>query len=259
MDWKLESTMFDRTARYYDKYRPGYPEEIINALIEKTGIEQGSKLLEIGSGSGKATNHFAPKGYDILCIDPGEQLVEAGRKKFESFGNVRFEVARFEEYDAPEGVFDVVFSAQSFHWVPQSAGYQECARVLKKGGYLAPFWNMYITYDNALDNELMEISDRYGGIADFLSESGCEERIATIVSGIAKSGLFGTPEVHRVPWKERYSPDDYFGFMLTGNAFVRKTDEEKERAYRDILNLAGRNGGIIERPYLCVLYIAKKI
>lgn len=47
--------------------------------------------------------------------------------------------------------------------------------------------------------------------------------------------------------------------MLTGNNFVQKTKEEKEKAYEDILNLSHKNNGVIERPYLCVLYLAQKI
>lgn len=259
MDWKLESTMFDQAASYYDKYRPSYPKEIIDALIQKTGIDSNSKFLEIGAGSGKATELFASHGYDILCVDPGAQLVEVGRKRFANFDNIKFEVSRFEEYPVAAATFDVIFSAQAFHWIPQPIGFQKCAKALKDGGYLALLWNMYITYDNEIDNELLEISHRYGGIADFLSESDCEKRIASITAQIENSGLFSHPQVHRLLWKQSYYPNEYFGFMLTGNSFIQKTKDEKERAYEDILNLSQNNNGKIERPYLCVLYLAQKI
>lgn len=258
MDWKHESMMFDRAASYYDKYRPGYPQEIIDTLIMKTHIDSNSLLLEIGPGSGKATQLLAPYGCDLLCIDPGSQLVEAGKKKFADFDNIRFDVGRFEEYPVSTATFDVVFSAQSFHWIPQPVGYRKCAEILKNEGCLALLWNMYITFDNEIDNELLEISARYGGIADFLSESGCEKRIESIAAGIKNSGLFSQPQIHRLLWKQSYSPDEYFGFMLTGNRFIQKTEEEKKRAYKDIVNLSNKNNGKIERPYLCVLYLAQK-
>ena len=59
MNLYKESEMFNQAAEYYDKYRPGYPEEIIDSLISVTGISNGSELLEIGCGSGKATEQFA--------------------------------------------------------------------------------------------------------------------------------------------------------------------------------------------------------
>lgn len=232
--------MFNQTASYYDKYRPSYPQEIINILIQKTDINLDSKILEIGAGSGKATELFASQGYNILCIEPGSQLVEVGRRKFANLNNIKFDVARFEEYPVTTATFDVIFSAQAFHWIPQPLGFQKCAEALKDDGYLALLWNMYITYDNEIDNELIEISNKYGGIADFLSESDCQKRIASIKSEIKNSNLFYSPQVHQLLWKEKYTPDEYFGFMLTGNSFIQKTKEEKEMAYKDIVNLANK-------------------
>jgi hypothetical protein len=43
-----------------------------------------------------------------------------------------------------------------------------------------------------------------------------------------------------------------------GNFFVQKSDEDKINAYNDIINLANKHGGLINRPYLCVLYLASK-
>ena len=38
MDWKNESEMFNRAADYYDKYRPSYPPEIIDSLIQQAKL-----------------------------------------------------------------------------------------------------------------------------------------------------------------------------------------------------------------------------
>jgi len=42
-----------------------------------------------------------------------------------------FAVSRFEDYDLLPKQYDVVFAAQSFHWVPQPAGHEKCAYTLK--------------------------------------------------------------------------------------------------------------------------------
>ena len=258
MDWKKESEMFNRAADYYDKYRPGYPIEIINTLMKETGITQGSRLLEIGAGSGKATELFADKGFDILCIEPGKDLAAIGSKRFAE-RSVKFEVSRFEDYNPPQHYFDVIFSAQAFHWVPQPIGYEKCAYALKDGGSLALFWNMYITYENTIDNELVSISQKHGGFADFLSEEGCENRIKSIASGVKDSRLFSEPEIFRMLWTQKYTADEYYGFTLTGNTIIQKSEEDKKKVYSDIAALADKNKGIIERPYLCVLYLAQKL
>lgn len=107
-------------------------------------MSHGSRLLEIGAGSGKATELFLNKGFEIICIDPGPDLVKIGNERFDG-ENFQFEVARFEEYATVSKSFDAIFAAQSFHWVPQPIGYEKCASALKDGGYLAPFWNIDTT------------------------------------------------------------------------------------------------------------------
>ena len=50
-----ESRRFDGVAALYDIYRPNYPEKLIEAIILMTGLQPDSEILEIGSGTGKAT------------------------------------------------------------------------------------------------------------------------------------------------------------------------------------------------------------
>ena len=257
-DAKKESEMFDKAAEYYDKFRPGYPKEIIEAMVMHTNLNKASKTLEIGAGSGKATELLKNYGFSIRCIDPGENLVKHGNIKFADYPNISFECGRFEELEQSDEKYDVIFSAQSFHWLPQPAGYQKCAEMLRENGYIAPFWNMYITYDDEADNDLLELSKKYGGFADFVSEEQYENRIQSIVKNIENSGLFQTPSVYKHLWIQEYTAEEYYGFVLTGNRFIQLPEEVKENAHTEIIEHANKFNGKIVRPYLCVLYLANK-
>lgn len=257
-DAKKESEMFDKAAEYYDKFRPGYPKEIIDTMIEKTKLSNNSKTLEIGAGSGKATEYFKDYGFSIRCIDPGENLVKNGQLKYKEYSNIKFECGRFEELELMSEKYDVIFAAQSFHWVPQPIGYQKCAEMLKKNGNLALFWNMYMVYNNDDDNDLVKLSNKYGGFADFVNEEQCENRIRSIVNATENSGLFEKPIVYKHLWKQEYTADEYYGFVLTGNHFLQLSDEVKEMAQKEIKEYAKKFGGKIVRTYLCVLYLASK-
>ena len=96
MDRKKESEIFNQMSDYYDRYRPSYPQEIIDKIIEKADLSFASKLLEIGAGNGKATEQFSNFGFEMLCIDPGEDLVQKGNDKFHD-KNIKFIVSRFED------------------------------------------------------------------------------------------------------------------------------------------------------------------
>lgn len=255
---KKESEMFDKAADYYDKFRPGYPKEIIEIMVDKTKLNDYSNTLEIGAGSGKATEYLKDYGFTIRCIEPGENLVKIGQIKYKEYSNIKFECGRFEDLELENEKFEVIFAAQSFHWIPQPIGYQKCAKMLTENGYLALIWNMYITYDNDADNDLLKLSNKYGGFADFVNEEQCENRIFSIANAIQDSGLFEAPTVHKHLWKQKYTADEYYGFVLTGNRFLQLSDEVKEMARAEIEEHANKVGGKMIRTYLCVLYLAHK-
>lgn len=111
-----EGLIFNQMSEYYDQFRPGYPNEIIETIIKKAQLTGNAKVLEIGSGSGKATAQFVDRGFEIVCVEPGEDLAARCHKQFND-KNVSVVVSRFEDCSLPTGTFDAIISAQAFHWV----------------------------------------------------------------------------------------------------------------------------------------------
>ena len=204
MDWKKESEMFNQMAEYYDIYRPSYPHEIINAIIDKASLVSGAKLIEIGAGSGKATALFADYDFEILCVEPGLELVARGREKFIS-KNIEYMVSRFEDCSSLRNDYDAIISAQAFHWLPQPEGYKKCAAVLKDGGYLAPFWNIGIIQDTELDKELLNLMEKYNAFTSDTTEAKYYIRMNEISDGITGSGFFYEPEIIHSRWNKNYT------------------------------------------------------
>lgn len=258
MNRKEDSERFDQMADFYDEYRPGYPQEIIHAIIQRAGLKAGSRLLEIGSGSGKATAQFVDNGFEITCVDPGAALVHRGNERLKG-KNVSFIVSRFENYAAPWSSFDAIISAQAFHWVPQPEGYQKCAALLKEGGYLAPFWNLDIFGDTQLDRDLYELLDRYDGFVSCISKPDCEKRTASISAGILESGLFAEAQVIRAYQEISYTPKEYFGYLQTSQVFIQQSEDQKRACFSALEDLCNRYGGAITRRYMCELYLAQKL
>jgi SAM-dependent methyltransferase len=127
IDWRAHSASFDRVAALYDQYRPGYPAELVEEIITRSEIPRGGKILEIGCGTGKATALFAPKGYSILCIEPGKNLAAIAARNLRGW-RVEFETTTFENWNARVGEFDLAISAQAFHWVAPEIGFPKSAR-----------------------------------------------------------------------------------------------------------------------------------
>lgn len=258
MDRQCEGELFNLMADYYDQYRPGYPDEIVRKIIAAAGLRAGSKLLEIGSGSGKATAQFLGKGFDITCLDPGEDLVGIGNARFKG-EHVQFIATRFEDFDAPPQSYDAIFSAQAFHWVAQPIGFTKCATLLKEQGTLAVFWNIDIFYDTEADRALWAILDQYNGFVACISEADYAKRVKTIAGNIAGSGVFAAPEIVPVLWEKTYTVDAYFSYLLTSQMFFQKTEEEKNACHDALAQFAAAHGGSITREYTCELYLARRL
>jgi ubiquinone/menaquinone biosynthesis C-methylase UbiE len=103
-------------------------------------LSPGSRVLEIGCGTGRVMRHLAPACGRLHGIDISEAMVEQGRERLADLPNVSFEVGN--GYDlAPFGdeSFDLVYSLYAFQHMPKTTAYNylvESARVLRPEGLL---------------------------------------------------------------------------------------------------------------------------
>ena len=86
---KLKTT-FNTASTLYEEIRPGYPEKLIQDVIDLSGLKNHSRILEVGCGTGKATRPFAERGYELVCLDIGADLIVVAREKLKEFPNVSF-------------------------------------------------------------------------------------------------------------------------------------------------------------------------
>ena len=56
---------FDNIVSDYDEARPGYPGELYNDIVEFSCLKSNEDVLEIGSGTGQATDYFIQKWYAL--------------------------------------------------------------------------------------------------------------------------------------------------------------------------------------------------
>jgi 2-polyprenyl-3-methyl-5-hydroxy-6-metoxy-1,4-benzoquinol methylase len=121
-------TTFNHSAGWYDRIQPGYPEALIEDVIRLSAIPAGGQILEIGCGTGKATEMFASRGYAMLRLEIGIDLAAVAIQKFHESPNVRIALSSFEEWESDSRLFDLVIAATSFHLTDaQSPDQLSCA------------------------------------------------------------------------------------------------------------------------------------
>jgi SAM-dependent methyltransferase len=136
--------VFNEVPELYDRVRPAYPDELFADLVEITGLDERSRVLEVGCGTGQATRSLAALGCAVTAVEPGEGMAALARQRVAAFGNVEVETSTFEEWDDRGRRFDVLVAASSWHWVDPAIGWPKARDVLRPAGWLALAGNVVV-------------------------------------------------------------------------------------------------------------------
>ncbi len=246
-------TTFGTVSELYDKMRLNYSDEVIQKIIDISGIQWNGKILEVGCGSGKATLPFTERGYDVTALDISENLIAIAKQKTAQYPNVKYLTTSFEEAALPKNHFDLLVSATAFHWVDPEIGYKKAARVLKPGGCMALFWN-YTSYDETkLLRGTKNLYNKYNTDfpLDFGSTTEFEKRIE-------ETGSF--EEIKKIAWtgNAKYQKQDYVKLLNTFG-WINGLDEiPKKQFFKDLEKLLESENELLEIPYTTPLLITNK-
>ncbi|GJM13486.1 MAG: SAM-dependent methyltransferase [Pseudohongiella sp.] len=134
----MAKEFWDKKAEKYAK-SPIADEETYNRKLETTRryLNADSTVFEFGCGTGTTALKHAPFAKHIVATDISPKMIEiaSGKAKAEGITNVEFLVSTLEDFDAPDGSFDVVMAHNILHLLedPQSA-IQSAYRLLKPDG-----------------------------------------------------------------------------------------------------------------------------
>ncbi|MCA9728319.1 MAG: class I SAM-dependent methyltransferase [Candidatus Eisenbacteria bacterium] len=134
---QLRRDSFDSVAEAYHEARPGYPEPLVDELVSLADIRTGTRVLEIGPGTGQLSGPLAMRGPRLTAVERGSRLADVARRALSHFPQVEVVTADFDHWVTTPGSFDVVVAATSFHWLDPSTRLERCARLLRPGGWLA--------------------------------------------------------------------------------------------------------------------------
>jgi 2-polyprenyl-3-methyl-5-hydroxy-6-metoxy-1,4-benzoquinol methylase len=97
---------FGSVAERYDRFRPGYPDALIDDLIGLRPLD----VLDVGCGTGKVAVALAERGVRVLGVEPDAQMASVARGH-----GIPVEVACFEDWDDAGRRFDLITSGHAWH------------------------------------------------------------------------------------------------------------------------------------------------
>ena len=208
----------------YDSVRPAYPDEAVAALIDAArrarsenmpGRDGPLRAADIGAGTGKMSELLARGGLLVDAVEPSEAM----RAQASSIEGVTWHGSVAEETGLPNGVYDIVVFAQSWHWMdPERAGL-EAARILRPGGALAIVWNQ------------MAVSIPWVHRLTRIMRSGDVHRPDNPPT---PGGGFAPMTLTQIAWEDRMTPEQILTLGTTRSSYIRSSEEGRARMQENL-------------------------
>lgn len=219
MDRVRSRASFDTVAEIYDRVRPGYPERMFADLAALAGVGAGSRVLEIGCGTGQATVPLLLMGARITAVELGPRLAEIARRNLTAAAAMsevgvdsdaaEVVVADFERWRPPADGYDLVLAATSFHWIDPRTRWSLVADALRPGGVSATVTTYHVA----------------GGSSSFFTHAqSCHRRFDSAAPAklrlpdavdipfdrdLGHPSRFGPPQFRRYEWDATYTAGQY--------------------------------------------------
>lgn len=239
---------FNAAAAQYAAGRPSYPPALFETIEELTGRRlAGSRVVDVGAGTGIATARLHARGADVVAVEPGEGMAAQFRRTLPDVPVVR---GNGNALPLADHCADLLTYAQAWHWTDPARAVPEAVRVLRPGGALALWWNT-----SALDvpwiAEATERADRHFGF-----DASAEKRNLDAHT----TDFAGELDVIRrdIRWSRRVPLDTHLANLGSHSMFLLQ-GEERSAAYladerRHVLEVFP--DGIVEETYDVMLLLA---
>jgi SAM-dependent methyltransferase len=234
---------FDAAAADYARYRTGYPDEVVDDVVAAARLHSGSRVLEIGCGTGQLSVPLAQRGVELVAVELGPNLAAIARQALAEFPAARVEVSGFEDWPLPAEPFDAVVSATALHWIEPSVRFSKPAQALRPGGVLVVVHSHHVgggTPGFFADTQPVYV--RWGLSDDPFAEPTAPEDAPVMYAELEDRPDFRSVQRHRFEIPRHYTTDSYVGWLKT-DSLVASLDPPSRQGFLDDI------GALIDTTY----------
>ena len=242
--------IFNTIPDEFDKHRPRYCDELFADLIAYAQLAPGKTVLEIGPGTGQATEPMLKTGCSYLSIELGENFTAFMTNKFSSYDNFQIVNADFEIYDFGEQKFDLIYSAAAFQWIPEKIGYPKAFELLKSGGVLAMFSGNGGVPDEPQHSQIQEVYQKH-----FFPEIPYTCKLDYQASD--RYGFVGLEKRVYTSYREM-NADDFVALRFTSSDHLTLQEPHKSNVFEGLRKVVRNNGDYIKLNDTYTMYLARK-
>jgi SAM-dependent methyltransferase len=212
---------FRTAASYYARYRPAYPPELIAQLVQATGVNRESRVLDLGSGPGSLAIPLAGYAGEVVAVDAEPEMIVELRAAAPP--NVRAVNARAEDVDETWGPFRLSTAGRAIHWF-------DAQLVLERLAEITPA--IALVADDSRDSEAQT---RTFKIAAELIERPPIQRPKFRYTNILASSAFSVVETLSVEAERTWTPDELIGMAYsTSQASPERLGQNRQEFERRV-------------------------
>jgi SAM-dependent methyltransferase len=148
---------------YYQKYRRGYPDPVIDALVEALALRHDDVVVDLGCGTGQLTLPLARRARAVVGVDPEPDMLERARQVGREQGVTNVSWLLGADSDMPAlgalvggATLGAVTIGQALHWMDHDRLFTTLAPLIRDGGAVAvvtngtPAWLQDTAWSQAL-------------------------------------------------------------------------------------------------------------
>lgn len=268
-DSEARAQSFGAQAERYDRTRPQYPPELVDALIRDGAAYHASpdgtvttppRVLDVGCGTGVAARGFVDRGWRVHGVEHDPRMAEVARRH-----GLQVDVGKFEDWMPPIQPYDLVISGQAWHWIDRNQGPRKAADALRPGGELAIFW---IEYHHSAEVSAAFTANYTSIVPGLLHTSHPLGQLQTgsqvvmvqeYASAIRDSGCFDAPLVREYPSVRRYSTDDWIDELPTHSDHLLLPESVRRTLFTSLRLALDRIGGQFDVEFTTHLVSAHRL
>lgn len=213
----------------------------------------GTKVLDVGLGTGIEARQFQAAGCTVLGVEPDPRMADFARSS-----GVEVEVSTFEAWDPASRTFDSVIAGTAWHWVDPVVGAAKAAQVLRPGGRLALFWHVFepppevkealtTAYQRAVPDSPFTLPPKGVTVDQY------QALFAMAADGIRAASQFGDSEQWRFDWERTYTRDEWLDQLPTTGGLTRATPEQLAQVLAEVGAAIDALGGSFTMQYATVV------
>jgi SAM-dependent methyltransferase len=251
--------LFGSAVAYYARYRPGYPQGMVDKLAARAGLDGTQRVLDIGCGTGQITIPLARHAREVVAIDPVAGMLARGRQaaRAAGAGNITWlegEASQVAALAAPGA--DLAVFAASFHWTDRPAV------LAALDGVLAPGGAVVVINDVLGDSEQPDWVHAIARIrARYL---GARRRAGTGIYShreVLASSAFCTVETLTWSWSRQLTVEEVTGLQLSYSFSTPALLGDKAPAFSSDVRAAVLGlypAGVVTEPFRVEVLIAAR-